>query len=90
MFLQNSRYYRVETVEATRGAGATVTALKLRRLPSPGGVPYVVKDQDRGDLKGHEMYGDATKFWHIADANTALDAEDLFAETRGTIYVPET
>jgi len=35
------------------------------------------------------LYKDATLFWHIADANTDLDARELVAETGRLILVPE-
>lgn len=75
-FLRSSRYARVELVEATVG-GRTVTAVKLRRLPDPASAPYAVDAEDRVDTIAHRAYGDATRGWHVADANTELDARRL-------------
>ena len=38
-------------------------------------------ERDRLDLLAQARYGDDTRFWHIADANTALDARKLTAHT---------
>jgi hypothetical protein len=81
MILETSRYAQVPTVAATDRAGRPVTALKLRRLPATAGSPYVTRDNDRLDLLAQSQYGDGTRFWHIADANTALDARDLTGES---------
>ena len=89
MFLENSRYFKVPTVETTAADGRPVTALKLRPLPSPPAVPHVVKDNDQLDVLAHQHYSDGTKFWHIADANTALPAGELVAETHATILRPK-
>lgn len=88
MFLPTSRYARVEQVEATAAGGRPVLALKLRRLPVVAGDPYLVKDNDRLDLLAQDRYGDGTMFWHIADANTALEANDLVGQAGDTLNLP--
>ncbi len=89
MFLDNSRYAKVPTVETTAVDGRAVTALKLRTLPATAGEPYAVKDNDQLDVIAHRVTTDGTKFWHIADANTALEASRLLSETGATIQVPK-
>jgi len=88
MFLDSSRYAKVDTVATTTRDGRVVTALKLRPLPAPAGSAYTVHDNDRLDLLAHHYHGDATKFWHIADANTARRAADLTAETGDSLNLP--
>lgn len=88
MFLENSRYFNVPTVDAASGNGGTVAALKLRPLPLPPGELYTVKDNDQLDVIAHQTYSDGTKFWHVADANTALQANELVAVTGATILKP--
>jgi hypothetical protein len=88
MFLDNSRYAKVATVETTGPAGETTVALKRRRLTPATGEPYVVQSGDRLDLVADARYGDATQFWHVADANTALDGRTLVATVGDTILVP--
>jgi nucleoid-associated protein YgaU len=90
MFLENSRYHKQSAVEVTTRDGHTVQALKLRKLPAPPAQPHSVQQHDRLDILAHQHYGDGTKFWHIADANTELQANDLVAEPGTTIDVPET
>lgn len=88
MFLESSRYARVaqETVQARDGR--SVTAIRLRRLPVTPGERYFVRDDERLDLISNARYADDTRFWHIADANSALDAATLVAETGAVIEVP--
>ena len=88
MFLPNSRYHNVTTVETTTSTGETVTALKLRRLTPAAGDPQMVQSGDRLDLFAQARTGDATQFWHVADANTALDGRTLVAVPGDTIVVP--
>jgi hypothetical protein len=90
MFLANSRYARIETVETTTSTGETVTALKLRPLTSATGDPQTVQADDRLDLIAQAQFSDATQFWHVADANTALDGRTLVATPGDTLLVPKT
>lgn len=96
MFLPNSRYAKVATVTAaTTGssrdtAGEPVLALKLRRLTPVAGQPFTVQAGERLDLYAQERSGDATQFWHMADANTALDSRTLTERAGATILLPET
>ena len=77
MFLDSSRYARVPTVSVVRRDGTTVSAVKLRRLPPTTGTPHAVLGNDRLDIMALRKYADGTRFWHIADANTELVANDL-------------
>jgi hypothetical protein len=78
MFLSSSRYANLTQVQTTAlPGGATVTAVKLRRLPAVTGDPTPMKDNDRLDIIAGQEYGDASMFWHIADANTALYSPNL-------------
>ncbi|HKG79023.1 MAG TPA: hypothetical protein VKA78_06375 [Pyrinomonadaceae bacterium] len=84
----------MKTVEAEDRKGRKVTAIKLRRLPFVAGTPTVLTGTDRLDVIAQRKYSDGTKFWHVADANTELEANDLAKprpndkETR-EINVPE-
>jgi hypothetical protein len=57
--------------------GRAVNVVKLRRLPYTPGNLKEVKGTDRLDIMAQNKYKDGTKFWHIADANTELEANDL-------------
>lgn len=89
MFLKSSRYFYQKTVEATSRSGRRFQAVKLRRLPLIAGSPSVIKSDDRLDIIAHRRYGDATRFWHIADANTALEAAELIRTPGLEINIPE-
>jgi nucleoid-associated protein YgaU len=81
-FLKTSRYAAVPTVEAPASGGRIVTPLTLRVLPPTDGDPYVVLENDRLDLIADRSYGDGTRFWRIADANSELDAQQLIEPGR--------
>jgi hypothetical protein len=94
VFLQNSRYFNVKTVASQNEDGRSFLAVMLRRLPYVGATPTVIKGNDRLDVIAQRKYGDATRFWHVADANTELEANDLVSprpqdEEVKTINVPE-
>ena len=89
MFLQNSRYAKVATVETTLATGEPVVALKLRRLTPVTGELQTVQSGDRLDIIAQGRVGDATQFWHVADANTALDSRTLVATVGDTLVVPK-
>jgi nucleoid-associated protein YgaU len=88
-FLKTSRYSELPTVEAPARGGRTVTALALRILPPTPGDPHRVEEDDRLDLIADRAYGDPTRFWRIADANTELEAGRLLEPGR-EIQVPPT
>jgi hypothetical protein len=89
MFLKNSRYYGLPTVEAIDRQGRKVQAVKLRRLPVVSGEPYEVEGKDQLDVIAETAYKDATKFWHIADANSELEANELVHTGGREIEVPK-
>jgi hypothetical protein len=89
MFLPNSRYTKVSTVTTTLATGEEVVALKLRKLTPVSGEPRTVNAGDRLDVIAHQNAGDATQFWHVADANTALDSRTLTADPGDIVLVPK-
>jgi hypothetical protein len=89
MFLKNSRYYGLPTVIARDRAGDSVTAVKLRRLPTMAGDPFTVQGHDRLDVICDLQYADPTRYWHIADANTELEANELTRVAARIITVPK-
>jgi hypothetical protein len=88
VFLKNSRYFGIPTVEAIDRSGRSVAAVKLRKLPLIDGDPTLVEDRTQLDVTAERNYKDATRYWHIADANTELEASDLVATPGRTILVP--
>lgn len=89
MFLETSRYYKQKIVDTVAKEGRTVKAVTWRRLPDITGKPTVIKGNDRLDIMALRQYKNATMFWHIADANTELQANNLVKGTGRIIVVPE-
>ena len=90
MLLDTSRYATVAQDTVQTASGRSARAIRLRALPPTAGEPYTVLERDRLDLLAHARYADGTRFWHIADANTALDARELTAEPGAVVAVPAT
>jgi len=99
LFNDSSRYAKQKTVEVRLENGRTVNAVTLRRIPPTDGAITEVKGGDRLDVIALRKYKSSTKFWHVADANTELQANDLVkseppenalvAPVARTILVPE-
>jgi hypothetical protein len=89
MFLKNSRYVDVETIAAKDRRGRPVRAVKRRPLPSPAGQAYTVQGPDKLDVIAERKYKDGTRFWHVADANSELEANELTRVAGRLIQVPE-
>jgi hypothetical protein len=88
MFLKNSRYSGLPTVTAKNRAGDQVAAVKLRPLPTVSGDPVSVRSHDALDAMSENRYADATRYWHIADANSELEAGALLDPAGRPIRVP--
>jgi len=89
MFNNNSRYYGLEAVTVTDERGDTIRAVQLRRLPGTTGIPLLVKGGDQLDVMSERRYKDGTRFWHVADANTELEANTLVETDGRVIRMPE-
>jgi hypothetical protein len=89
MFLENSRYHKVKSVDAKAKDGRTVKAVKLRILPPETGSDHMVSELDRLDILAHRSFRDPTASWRIADANTELERTKLTTEPGRKIIVPE-
>lgn len=89
MFNKNSRYANSQKISCKNSQGHSISAVKLRRLPATTGIDALVTDGAQLDVMCKKQYHDATRFWHIADANSELEANEL-VRTRGRIVkVPE-
>ncbi|MFO1058183.1 MAG: hypothetical protein U1E53_14595 [Dongiaceae bacterium] len=89
MFLKNSRYAGLPTVTARDRGGREVEAVTLRRLPATEGEPTTVAAHDKLDAMSEARTRDATRYWHIADANTELESSELVREPGRVIAVPK-
>jgi hypothetical protein len=81
MFLENSRYFNQNTMTVKLRDGRTVAALQPRVLPAPMGASTALNRNDRLDIIALRQYQDATRFWHIADANPQIEARLLTEPT---------
>ena len=89
MFVKNSRYYEIEQLNCQDRHGRTVRAVKLRRLAPTTGSEVIVAERDQLDVISKQQYRDPTRFWHIADANSELEANELVRIAGRAIKVPE-
>lgn len=90
MFLKNSRYADLPTVAVPNPHGeGQVAMVRLRRLPQTPGEPRTVRAADALDAMAEAASGDATRYWHIADANTEIEAAQLARRPGRVIQVPK-
>jgi hypothetical protein len=90
MIFKGSRYQGVNVYTVTRPDGQTVTALRIRFIPNtPAGFFHTFSGHQRLDLIANQYYQNPEKFWLIADANTAMDPEDLLEPGRQLLIPPD-
>ena len=86
-----SRYANVETTTLVTVDGEEVRYLLRRFLPDglkhPLLTEITVTQGDRLDLIAYRTIGDPVQFWRIADANNAMNPEDLVASAGEVIRV---
>ena len=82
-FAPNSRYYGLATTTLTTADGQTIVYLTQRYLPSPDLFAlltwHTVVAGERLDTIAAEYMNDPEASWRIADANAAMQPEDLTA-----------
>ena len=96
MFEPTSRYYNIETAtrETTGADGETqVVAYKRRRfLPLASSLTvlaeHTVSQGERLDLITARYLGDPQGFWRVADANDAMNPEELTSEPGESLKIP--
>ena len=88
-FSRSSRYFGGKVVTTSLDSKKQTQVLALRRLPEVGGIPTDIRGGDRLDIMAEQRYEDSTQFWHIADANTDLDATELTKTVGRKIEVPD-
>jgi hypothetical protein len=95
MFEPTSRYYNIETTSMTVTTGdgdlREVRYLKRRFISSSEGMATLVEHRvaqgERLDNITARYLGDATQFWHVADANNVLRPEELTEEIGAMIKI---
>ena len=88
MFLKTSRYAKTETLTTTDARNREVQAIKLRQLPAAQGEDVMIINGSQLDVMSKQQYRDGSKFWHIADANTELEANALVTTSGRVIKRP--
>jgi hypothetical protein len=89
MFFKGSRYEKVGDAQHTDPQGRVIQYKKIRFIPdTPAVFNHLVKQGDRTDLLAYTYYRDPLKFWHIADANDVMQAEELTAKPGKRILIP--
>ncbi|MFJ3306450.1 LysM domain-containing protein [Streptomyces sp. NPDC086549] len=84
MFTAASRYHGIDVARyEPPGGGDPIPYVRRRLLPDPGSLTplglHTVTEADRLDRIAAAAFGDPELFWRIADANPALDPEELTA-----------
>ena len=71
MFVKGSRYRNLSESSPVDANGERLKGKDLRLIDRPEQWPFrhTVRDGERLDLLSFKYYGDATKWWQIADAN---------------------
>jgi hypothetical protein len=94
-FNPTSRYANVGQATITLPDGRTLAFVKRRFIPPPDRFStvgeHVVAQRDRLDSIAATYLGDPESFWLVADANAALDPDELTDEIgrRLRITLPE-
>ena len=80
-FPPTSRYYGLETATLEGADGQTIVYLRRRFLPPPERFAllreHVIAEGERLDLIAATYMGDPLQWWRIADANRALNPDEL-------------
>ena len=92
MFEKNSRYYDLETATYTTNDGKQIAYKRRRFLPKGEDLPLLteskVEQSDRLDLITNRTIGDPEQFWRVADANDAMDPDELIEKPGKWLRVP--
>lgn len=90
MIFKGSRYQGVKVNTVALPNGQSVAAFGIRFIPlTPAGFMHTFSGHERLDLIAYQYYRNPEKFWLIADANTAMDPEDLLEPGRQLLIPPD-
>jgi hypothetical protein len=92
MFKHDSRYYNLPDAVYTTAGGQEILYKKRRFLPQGDEMTvafeYAVKPGERLDQITARQLGNPLLFWHIADANNALNPCELTETPEEVLYIP--
>jgi nucleoid-associated protein YgaU len=95
LFPPSSRYHGLQVLQHPTENGRSIAYLERRFLPDPNNfadlTSHAVVAGDRMDNIAFRYLGDPEQYWRIADANAAMQPEDLTQEvgSRIRITLPE-
>jgi hypothetical protein len=91
VFSMTSRYQGLPTATYVSPDGRKVAYVRRRFLPHPEDLTqigeYRVLPVDRLDRVAGKEFGDAERAWQIADANGAMDTDELTAVPGRTLRI---
>lgn len=91
MFDTSSRYANIETASYTAPDGRKIAYKRRRFLPNPD-MPLLaetgLQDGERLDNFTSRTLGNPEHYWRIADANRAMNPEELTEEAGRLLKVP--
>jgi hypothetical protein len=92
MFDQKSRYKDLPIKSHLEPGGRERRYVARRFLPDPAALRTLttvkVTDTERLDLIAHRTLGEPTAFWRVADANGAMDPDELLTPAGRRLRVP--
>ncbi|MDH4273641.1 MAG: hypothetical protein OEW08_01240 [Gammaproteobacteria bacterium] len=92
MFEHTSRYFQISTSSYKSKDGREIAYKRRRFLPQGEKIPLMVElrlgSGERLDLITAKTLGDPQQYWRIADANNAMQPENLTAEADASLRVP--
>lgn len=92
MFDEKSRYRGLPILTHVEPDGTLRRHVARRFLPDPQALREAarvrVTDSERLDLIAGRMLGEPTLFWRIADANGAMDPDELLSPAGRRLRVP--
>ncbi len=91
-FPVTSRYHNIKTAKLKTVAGREIIYLRRRFLPDASNitdlVEHTVTEGERLDNITAKYLGDPEQFWRLADANNAMEPEELTAEIGRRLRIP--
>jgi len=92
MFEFTSRYYAIEQAVFTGADGREHRFVRRRFLPDPASATslteHIVVQGERLDHITAKFLADPEQFWQVADANNAMQPEELTAEIGRRLRIP--
>ena len=92
MIFKGSRYEKLARSAYTvvDAGGVQHRVIPMRLIPPTAAtVSHVIRLGERLDLLAYQYYRNAEKFWLIADANQAMDPDELLAPGLAVLIPPD-